>query len=81
MKTFRLRNIFLRKPTLRTKKRHNAKNTIKFRRRKTRYTTHKNKHNITHGGSLIDFKKVNLYNVYDQPIKEISYSSPIQWDD
>lgn len=79
MKTSRLRSNFSRKHSARIRPRR-TKRTSRFRRRKTRYITHKNKRRIMRGGAP-NFKKVNLYNAYDQPVEEISYSTPMQWDD
>jgi hypothetical protein len=87
MKTSRLRSNFSRKHAARTQtrlKRH-TKKANRFRRRKTRYIMHGVKHRTMRGGSQspgsMNFKKYNGYNVYDQPIEEISYSTPMQWDD
>jgi hypothetical protein len=77
MKTSRLRSNFSRKHVIRTKT-HRRRPT-RFRRRKTRYIMHGFKRRTMRGGSL--FKKINGYNAYDQPIEEVSYSSPMQWDD
>jgi hypothetical protein len=29
----------------------------------------------------INFKKINAYDVYGNPVEEVSYSTPMQWDD
>jgi hypothetical protein len=91
MKTSRLRSNFSRKYLLRkrndkqtkkhkkTKKRHH-----RLHRGKTRYIMHgtkKNKKLIMNGGGPINFKKYNGYNVYDQPVENVSYSGPMEWED
>ncbi len=76
MKTSRLRSNFSRKHTIRAKPRK-TKRRSRFRRKKTRY--------IMRGGANapggINFKKINEYDVYGNPVEEVSYSTPMQWDD
>ena len=68
MKTSRLRSNFSRKHTLRkANKTRKRKRTL--RKRKT----------MKGGGN--NFKKYDGYNVYDNPINTVSYSSPMEWDD
>ena len=84
MKTSRLRSNFGRKHTVRTQTRKHRqtrkRKQTRFRRRKTRYIMHGTKRHLMRGGGE-NFKKYSGYNVYDEPIQEVSYSTPMQWDD
>ena len=85
MKTSRLRSNFSRKCAARTQKRRHTKKASRTRRRKTRYIMHGVKRHTMRGGSDstggINFKKYNGFNAYDKPIEEVSYSTPMKWDD
>ncbi len=86
MKTSRLRSNFSRKHTHRIAKHKKLtkKRRTRFRRRKTSYVrdrTQENKKVVMQGGSSFNFKKLNAYDVYGNPVDSISYSFPMQWDD
>ena len=90
MKTSRLRSNFGRKHFLRkrrqTRKKRVAKRVAKrvtkrvTKRSKTHRMTIYNKNHTMRGGSM-GFKKENLYDVYGNPVNEVTYSIPIQGDD
>lgn len=66
------------------KKHHTRKHKLSRRKytrrtRKSKQTRHRRP--IMRGGGNINFKKYNGYDVYGNPIKNVSVSSPIEWDD
>jgi hypothetical protein len=80
MKTSRLRSNFSRKHETRRRKHRSTKKASRFRRRKTRYMMNTTKRRTMRGGGE-QFKKYNGFNAYDVPIEEVSYSTPMKWDD